>query len=136
MFRETKEGVALSGIERILESGGELGGIKVDVSTTIPGDAKEAFDNVFEGFVGSTVKPFAYLGNQMTKGMNHIFVAEVIPVTKEPETKVAMVAVNSLTKEIAFTDLLASKHDVSNLGYSFTWIKRGTSFGAPLGEWP
>lgn len=135
-FHETKEGVTLSGIERVLESGGELGGVQVDVKTKIPVEAKEAFDSVFEGFVGSNVNPFALLGTQVTKGTNYIFAAEVTPVVQNPKAKACMVAVNSMTKEMAFSDLLASRSDVMNLGYSFTWMKRGTSFGAPLGEWP
>lgn len=136
MFHETKEGVTLSGIERVLESGGELGGIQVDVSTAIPADAEEAFNNAFEGWVGNKIEPFALLGTQVTKGTNYIFVAEVTPVSENPESKVSIIAVNSMTRDIAFSDLLTSKHDVMTLGYAFTWLKRGTSFGAPLGEWP
>jgi len=136
IFRETKEGVALSGIERVLETGGELGGIKVDVTTNIPAEAKDAFTTTMEGFVGCKIELIALLGTQMTKGNNYIFAATSTSVTPEPETKVCMITVNPMTKDIAFADLLAAKHDVMSLGYAFTWLKRGTSFGAPLGEWP
>ena len=126
----------LVNIERVVESGGPMGGIAVNVQTNIPSDAQEAFDTAFEGFVGSRVKPFALLGTQVVKGVNYIFAAEVTSVTADPETKVALVTVNGMTKDIAFADLLDSRSDIMSVGYAFTWLKRGTSFGAPLGEWP
>lgn len=126
----------LVNIERVIEQGGEMGGIAVDVKTDIPAEAKEAFDNAFEGFVGSKVTPFAYLGSQVVKGVNYFFAAEVTSITAEPVTKVALVTVNGMTGEIAFADLLDSRQDALTLGYAFTWLKKGTSFGAPLGEWP
>lgn len=126
----------LVNIERVVESGEALGGINVNVKTEIPEDAQETFNTVFEGFVGSNVKPFALLGTQVTNGVNYIFAAEVTSVTAEPVTKVAIVTVNSLENTIAFADLLDSRQDISTLGYAFTWLKKGTSFGTPLGEWP
>lgn len=136
IFNEKANEATLVAIERVLESGGELGGVQVNITTDIPADAKEAFESVFEGYVGLNVKPFALLGTQVTKGTNFIFAAEVEPVTREPEKKVALVTVNAMTKDIAFSDMLATNHDVMSLGYAFTWLKKGTSFGAPLAEWP
>ena len=136
IFNETKEGVTLVNIERVLESGGELGGVAVDIKTNIPAEAREAFDTTLEGFVGSKIEPFALLGSQVTKGTNYIFAAEVTPVTANPTKKVSLVTVNSMTKDIAFADMLDSKHNIMSLGYAFTWLKKGASFGAPLGEWP
>lgn len=128
---------ALVNIERVVESGGELGGIKVDPSLDIPEDAKKAFDKAFEGFVGSKVEPFVYLGSQLVKGVDYIFAATLTSVTAEPSTKAAIVTVNSLTGTIGIYDLLTEKHDVNKLGYAFTWLKHeDTSLGAPLGEWP
>lgn len=128
----------LVGIERVVESGAEFGGVKVDVTKDIPEDAQNAFNEAMDGFVGSKVEPFALLGSQITRGTNYIFAATVSPVIPDGEanTKAAIITVNDLSKEIAFADLLASRQDVMALGYAFTWLKRGTSFGAPLGEWP
>lgn len=129
--------LTLVNIERVVESGGELGGIVVDVKTEIPDDAKIVFDEAFVGFVGSKVEPFALLGTQVTKGVDYIFAAEVTPITQDPEKTVALVIVNGMTKEVAFVDILTSKADVMQLGYAFTWLKRqNTSLGKPLGEWP
>ena len=137
IFNEKGMDCTLVAIERVLESGGEAGGIVVDATTDIPEEAQEAFDTVFEGFVGSKVEPFAYLGSQVVKGVNYIFAAEVTPTVADPVTKVAIVIVNSMTGEISFTDLLGTKTDSLQLGYAFTWLKRqNTSLGAPLGEWP
>ena len=126
----------LVNIERVIEQGGELGGIAVNVKTDIPAEAKEAFDKAFEGFVGSKVKPFALLGTQVVKGVDYMFAAEVTSVTAEPVTKVCLVTVNGMTGDLAFADMLDSRSDILSLGYAFTWLKKGTSFGAPLGEWP
>lgn len=136
IFHETKEGVTLMNIERVLESGEELGGVTIAPSLDFPENAKEAYDICFDGYVGANVEPFAYLGSQVVHGENHFFAAEVTPVTREGEKRVAIVAVNGMTKEIAFSDLLSGRQESMLLGYAFTWLKRGTSIGAPLGEWP
>lgn len=114
--------VTLVNIERVLEGGAPMGGLQINASTEIPAEAQEAFDSVMKGFVGSDVKPFAYLGSQVVKGINYVFAAEVTPVYPDAETHIAIVTVNSMVDKIAFADLLASKHQVS--------------LGAPLGEWP
>jgi hypothetical protein len=137
MFNERPEGVTLVGIERVLESGGELGGISIDVKTDIPQDAKDAFDAVMNGFVGSKIEPFALLGTQITKGTNYIFAATLTPVTQDPKQSAVLVIANSLTGELSISDMLGTRHDAMALGYAFTWLKRqNTSLGAPLGEWP
>ena len=125
--------LTLVNIERVIESGAPMGGIVVDPKTEIPAEAQAAWDTAFEGFVGSKVTPFAYLGSQVVKGTDYIFVAEIVPMTRESNAKVAIVTVNGLTKQVTFSDLLEDKHTAS-LGYAFTWLKGG--LGAPLGEWP
>lgn len=130
IFNEKGMNCDLVNIERVLESGGPLGGTTVDVNIEIPEEAKKAWENVFENFVGSGVNPFVYLGSQLTNGMSYFFAAEVVPVVKDPEKKVAIVTVNC--KDVVFSELLEGKN---SLGYSFTWLK-GMSLGVPLGEWP
>lgn len=137
IFRETPEGVTLANIERVVESGAELGGTVVDVKTEIPEEAQKALDEAFEGYLGVDVSPFALLATQMTKGMNYVFAAEVSPVVPDPEKSVNIVVVNPLTKSVAFVDMLTSKQDVMSLGYAFTWLRsQNTGIGKPLGEWP
>ena len=123
----------LVSIERVLESGGPLGGVKIEVQIgdDIDTVAKGVFETVMAGFVGSDVNPFALLGTQVVRGIEYIFAVELTPVTKDGELnkKVALVTVNSLTKSANFVDILASKQQL--VGYAFTWL------GAPLGKvWP
>ena len=110
-----------------------MGGTVIDVQTEIPAEIQEVWDAAFEGYVGYNLSPIAYLGSQVTKGTNYLFVARAIPVIAEPIKQVMIIAINPMTKAISFADLLASKED-DLCGYSFTWLKKG--LGAPLGEWP
>lgn len=136
IFNEKGMDTTLVNIERIVESGAELGGIQVDVETDIPDEAKSAFDTVFNGFVGSKVEPFALLATQVTKGTNHVFAATMAPVTENPTKSVVLVTVNALTKEVGFVDILTSKRDVLSLGYAFSWLKsQNSSLVKPIGEW-
>ena len=134
-FNEKEDKVTMCGIERVLEMGDPMGGIKVDVLTPIPVDERKLFDETFEGFVGSKVEPFAYLGSQVVKGKNHFYAATVTPVVENPTPAVVIITINDMTKDVSFFDVLSSKGEIASLGYAFTWLKN-TSFGKPLGEWP
>ena len=112
--------ITLINIERVVESGGEFGGVTVDVKTDIPEEAKSVFDTTIESFVGSNVAPFALLGTQIANGTNYIFAAEITSVTRDPEKKVGIVVVNSNHDNIAFTDLLSASTQKA-LEYAFTW---------------
>ena len=95
------------GIERILSSGGELGGTEVDVKTEIPEVAAKVLKDAMGGFVGASIKPFALLGTQVVKGTNYIFAAEVETVTKDSTPKIAIVKANDELKIIAsISDIL------------------------------
>lgn len=120
IFNEKPEGVTVVNIERVVEGGMPMGGIQIDVQTDIPEEAKNAFAEVFEGFVGSKVEPFALLATQVTKGVNYIFAATVTPITKEPKTKFAIVTVNALEKSVTFSDPLHTELR-NGLGYAFNW---------------
>lgn len=113
--------LALVRIENVVNGGDELGGVAIDVKTEFPEDAVAAWHDAFDGFVGSKVEPFAYLGSQVVKGIDHIFIAEVCPVVENPVKKIAIVVVNSLTKTASFMDILSNKLDAT-LGYAFTWL--------------
>ena len=136
VVNEKDEGLSLVSIERVVESGSELGGLAVNVQTHIPEEAQAAFDRAFKGFVGSKVEPFALLATQVTKGVNYVFAAELAPISANPVKTVAIVTVNSITRDVSFADLLTSRHDVLRLGYAFTWLRRlDTSDSKPLSAW-
>lgn len=116
------EDLSIVSIDRVVEGGWGLGGTVVDVKTEIPEDAQAAFDAALTNFVGSSVKPFALLATQVTKGTNYVFAAEVKPVVPEAEAKFEIVVVNGLNKSLVFIHMLESRMQVS--------------LGKPLGEWP
>lgn len=118
--------VSLIGIDRIVESGDVMGGTVVDALTEIPADAMSVWNEAFDGFVGCNATPFALVGTQVVNGVNYIFAAELATVAKNPEKKVVLVTINSHTKEVAFADILVTKHDIS-LGYAFTWLTNGAT---------
>ena len=97
----------IANIERVLVSGGELGGTEIDVKTEIPEVAAKALKDAMGGFIGASIKPFALLGTQVVKGTNYIFAAEVETVTKDSTPKVAIVKANDQLKIIAsISDIL------------------------------
>lgn len=123
----------LVSIERVVESGAPMGGIHVNDTFDATPDAQTAWNEAFNGFVGSKVEPFAYLASQVVKGTNYIFAATVTPVIPDAETSIAIVTINPMTGTLAFANPFETKQEAS-LGYAFTWLKNG--FGKPLGEWP
>ena len=122
-IKPNEDKATLVAIDRVLESGGEFGGIKINATTDIPSEAQEALDNVLEGFVGCDINAFAFLGTQVTKGTDYIFAAEVTPVVKDPVNTVAIVAANPMNKNITINDILTSKDSIGKLGYAFTWLR-------------
>ena len=136
IFNEKGNDITLSNIERVVEQGGQMGGIQVDVHYEIPDEAKIAFAKVFDGYVGANIDLKVYLGSQVVKGVNYIMLAEVDPVVQNPQKEVALITVNALTDEASFVDILGSKTDKATLNYAFTWLKKNVALGKPLGEWP
>ena len=114
----------LVSIERVVESGEGFGGTTIDVKVEedIPSDIiTEIWNPALEGRLGAKFRPFAYLGSQMTKGINHIFVVEISSITPDGQDEVALGIINQIDKKVYFADLLANKQE-SMLGYAFNWL--------------
>lgn len=109
IFNEKPEGFSLVNIERLVEGGEGLGGTVIDVKTNIPDEAKEVFDTVIGGFVGSNVEPFALLATQVVKGTNYIFATTVKPATLNPKVSATITTVNIVDKKVSFVDMLSGK---------------------------
>lgn len=129
--------VALAGIETLVESGGELGGTKVDMSVEIPNDAKVAFEAAMVGFLGSTIVPVVYIGSKVVKGVEYKMIAEVTPVIPDAKTELALITVNGLEKTMQFEKVFPEPAK-AEITYS---LKNGVkvpdiTLGTPLGEWP
>ncbi len=106
IFNEKNDQFTLVNIERVLESGEGEGGVVVDVQTDIPEEAEDAFEQALGGFVGEAVEPFAYLGDQVVRGIDYFFAAETTSSTAEPDKGVALVVVNSTENTVSFAEIL------------------------------
>lgn len=128
IFHETKEGVTISNIERIIEDDNKLGGININVETKINDGAMEIFKQAFGSYSGGNISPFALLGTQVVHGINYIFVCTVTPVMPDAKNKVVIITVNSAGFEPQMVDLLkssvrinAEKTERTNLRLSAPW---------------
>ena len=106
IFNEKGMECTLVGITPVLESGGDLGGINIDVEIDIPDDANNVFNDATDVFLGSKIEPFALLATQVTNGINYTFAAVVTPVTAHPIPKVSLVTINKNYGIIDITDIL------------------------------
>lgn len=110
----------LVSIDRLVESGAELGGVNIDVQTELSDEVMEVWNSAFEVWMGGTMTPYALLGTQMTKGTDYIFAAAFSANTVEPWEKALLITINPMTKDVHIADMLASKYETS-LGYAFNW---------------
>ena len=92
--------VALVDIFRIVDGGGKLGGTNVNMTTEIPEEAQKIFDEALSNFIGSNIKPIAFVGTKVVKGIDYKFVATIAPVVPNAVTDVVVVTVNSFEKAI------------------------------------
>ena len=128
VFNETQDSldVALTDVRRVVEAGGPLGGVKVEMSTEIPLKARSALSAALAGFTGSKVTPFAYIGAQIVKGVDYVLAAEVTPVVPNAVPDLALVTVcadGHLEFERLFEVGDADLANKAALGYAFTWLK-------------
>lgn len=130
VMNERGEDFTVVRIENLVAQGAPLGGIKIDVETKIPEEAQRAWNTAFEGFVGSTVVPFAYLGSQVTNGTDYIFAATTKMIVRPMNNGVGMkfgadnvviVVVHTGTNHADFINVLEHTEGEKNLGYAFTW---------------
>lgn len=113
----------LVAIERVVEESAEmLGGTTVRVDKTLDpeGDEMKIWRDAFNGYVGYSMQPIAYLGSQVTKGPNFIFAATADPAVPNSEMIAAIVTINPMLKTVRIVDMLESKQN-SGLKYAFTW---------------
>lgn len=113
IFHETKEGVTLANIERIVEDGAEFGGVQINVEKgdEINKTAQQLLDEAFGGFCGTVVESIALLGTQIVRGTNYIFVCEVHPAIFEKDdkrSKVKLITLNDMGSEPTSVDILSS----------------------------
>ena len=74
-----------------------FGGIEVITQhalSKMPQDAASAWSAFDGGITGAGYKPVAYVGKQIVKGTNHVFLAEQNLVTANPERHIVVVVIN------------------------------------------
>lgn len=112
----------LIAIERVLDSGAALGGttVSVDVVLDLEGEPMKIWHDAFAGYVGVSMRPIAYLGNQVTKGIGHIFAATAEPMTLEGEKQAVLVRINPLERTVRIVNFLVDRGSDA-LNYAFNW---------------
>lgn len=113
--------VAVGAIERVVDSGAVLGGTTINVDKDgILGEPMEVWNEAFAGYVGVSMRPIAYLGNQVTKGIDHIFAATAEPMTLEGEKQAVLVRINPLERTVRVVNFLVDRGSDA-LNYAFNW---------------
>lgn len=109
-------------IERVLDSGVALGGttIAVDKILDLEGTEMKIWHDAFEGYVGISMRPIAYLGNQVTKGIEYIYAATAEPMTLEGQKQAVIVRINPLEHTVRVVNFLVDR-GTDALNYAFTW---------------
>ena len=112
----------LVAIERIVDSGAVLGGttIAVDKILDLEGPQMSIWKEVFAGYVGISMRPVAYLGNQVTKGIEYIYAATAEPMTLEGQKQAVIVRINPLERTVRVVNFLVDR-STDALNYAFTW---------------
>ncbi len=112
----------LVAIERIIDSGAALGGttIAVDKILDLEGPQMSIWKEVFAGYVGISMRPVAYLGNQVTKGIEYIYAATAEPMTLEGQKQAVIVRINPLERTVRVVNFLVDR-STDALNYAFTW---------------
>lgn len=62
--------------------------------TSMPQEAASAW-SAAEGLVGASFKPLLYVGKQVVRGVNHIFIAEETLITATPKKRIVTMAINA-----------------------------------------
>lgn len=117
--------VALVETRVIVESGGPFGGVSVNMSTIIPEEADEALKAALAEFTGSKIEPFAFIGTQVSKGVNYILAAKTTATALNAKPNLAIVTVRPLLEpKLEFSRMLdkgVNDNEEPKLGYAFTW---------------
>lgn len=112
--------LTLVSIDRVLCSGKPLGGLKVEVIKELDDELLDIFHKGLEGYVGARYTPIVFLGSQVSKGVDYIYVVHLSAMGPNDRDEVALVAINPVVKSVRFADILEDRSN-SALGYAFSW---------------
>ena len=109
-------------IERVLDSGAELGGtiIRVDKILDLAGPEMSIWNEAFAGYVGISMRPIAYLGSQVTKTISYIYAATAEPMNLEGQKQAVIVWINPFERTVRVVNFLVD-WGTDALNYAFNW---------------
>lgn len=84
-----------------------LGGIEIieqKEMTAFPQRAASAW-TIMNGLIGANYKPIAYVGTQVVKGVNHVFIAEQTLITSTPERHIVLVTINEFDNKFSLVGI-------------------------------
>lgn len=112
----------LVAIERVLDSGAALGGttVSVDKILDLEGEPMKIWHEAFAGRIGISMRPIAYLGNQVTNGIDHIYAATAEPMDLEGQKQAVIVRINPLERAVRVSNFLVDR-GTDALSYAFSW---------------
>lgn len=81
-------------IDLLMNNVGGINIIEQVGMTKFPQEAASAWSYFDGAIVGAAYKPIAYVGTQIVKGVNHVFIAEQTLITAEPVRHIVLVTIN------------------------------------------
>jgi hypothetical protein len=99
-----------------------LGGTEISVDKVLDpeGEPMKIWQEAFAGYVGISMRPIAYLGNQVTDGIEHIFAATAEPMNLEGEKQAVIVRINQKKRRV-YVDNFLDDRGSDALNYVFNW---------------
>ena len=67
--------------------------------TKMPQEAASAWSSFDGSMVGAAYKPISYVGKQIVKGVNHVFIAEQTLIIADPVRHIVIVTINEFEKK-------------------------------------
>lgn len=71
--------------------------------TKMPQKAASAWSGALSELLGAKYRPIAYVGNQVVKGINHVFIAEQTFTTANPVRHIVTVTINEFGGKYSMT---------------------------------
>ena len=78
----------------MIQALGAINIVEQPAMSSMPQKAASAWSAFTGGLTGNKYKPIAYIGTQLVKGTNHIFLAQQTLVYKDPTRHIVVVTIN------------------------------------------
>ena len=95
--------------------------VKIVESADLPEDINNAFETATKSLCGVGYKAVAYIGSQVVKGTNHLFLCEARPLCLAAEPYPVILCINVFNGVVSVVYIERIGEASDRLGYSFTW---------------